>query len=255
MSPGENIYFSLLGFGVLIVIMIIWLILRKRKKLVIVITIAFVMGYAGYYLYYPTLRVNTHAERYQQLEAYLEKTYPDKQLAISPKHYEPGYIVGEFQVNDSKIPSMGVTLRVDKDGQISQFATWSNTGYPPAQQELWREIAFYYGETYSLDKEIDEITKQDEWIDGELTVFALTINGAPSIAIFNYSHNSYSFLELKEGERGQFVSVELDGYLFIYIDEHYEGKDVTIHSKTGGSYTLNALEQKGQLIVKNKNNS
>ncbi|MFF5996083.1 hypothetical protein AAGS61_15225 [Lysinibacillus sp. KU-BSD001] len=117
-------------------------------------------------------------------------------------------------------------------------------------KELWREIAFHYGENYSLDKEIAKITQKAEWIDGELTAFALTINDAPSIAIFNYSHEGYSFLELKEGERGQFVSVELDDYLFIYIDEHYEGEDVTIHSETGGSYTLNALEQKGQLIVK-----
>ncbi|MFF5996082.1 hypothetical protein AAGS61_15220 [Lysinibacillus sp. KU-BSD001] len=130
MSPGENIYFSLLGFGVLMAIMIIWLILRKRKKLVIGITSALIMGYASYYLYYPTLKVNTHAERYQQLEAYLEKTYPDKQLAISPQHYEPGYRVGEFRVNDSKTPSMGVSLRVDQHGQVSQFATWSNTSYP-----------------------------------------------------------------------------------------------------------------------------
>ncbi|MGE7021676.1 hypothetical protein [Solibacillus cecembensis] len=249
MNPAENIYFFLLGFGVLFAIIVICFIFQKRKKMAIVISIAFVIGFAGYYCYYPTIKMNTHAERFQQIQAYLEETYPDKQFAISPQHYEPGYIVGEFEINDMKTPSMGVTLRVNKDGNVSQIATLSNTEYP-TQQELWREIEFYYGETYSLDKEMVELTNKDYWIDGELTAFALTINDVPSIAIFNYSTAGYSLLELKEGERGKFVAAELDGYLFIYIDDNYEGELVTIHTGAGNQYTLNALEQKGKLIVK-----
>ncbi len=215
----------------------------------IVTSIAIVIGFAGYYMYYPTIKKNTHTERFQQIQVFLEKTYPDKQFAITSQHYESGYIVGDFEISDLNTPLMGVTLRVHKDGHVSQIATWSKLDYP-TQQKLWRVIEFYYGETYSLDKEIGEFTRKDHWIDGELTVFALTINDVPSIAIFNYSTAGYSLLELKEGERGKFVSVELDGYLFIYIDENYEGELVTIHTEAGNQYTLNAQEQKGKLIVK-----
>lgn len=248
LNPAENIYFFLLGIGVLFSTIVICFLFRKRKKIAVSISIAFVLGFAGYYMYYPTIKVNTHAERYQQIQAYLEETYPDKQFAISPQHYEPGYTVGDFVINDMKTPSMGVTLRVKKDGHISQIATWSNADYP-TQQELWRVIEFHYGETYSLDKEVGEFIKKDHWSDGELTAFALTINDVPSIAVFNYSTGGYSLLQLKEGERGKFVSVELDGYMFIYIDENYEGELITVYTEAGNQYTLNALEQKGKLIV------
>ncbi len=80
-------------------------------------------------------------------------------------------------------PTMGMTLHVGKEGQVTQVGTWSKNEYP-THQELWREIEFIYGKS----KEISKITKQDEWKDGELTAFALTItiDDIPAIAIFNY---------------------------------------------------------------------
>ncbi|MEG0473115.1 MAG: hypothetical protein RR588_12350 [Solibacillus sp.] len=230
MNPAENIYFFLLGFGVLF---------------------AIVIGFAVYYMYFPTIKKNTHAERFQQIQVYLEETYPEKQFAITPQQYEPGYTVGDFEINDLNTPLIGVTLRVHKDGDVSQIATWSKEDYP-TQQELWRVIEFHYGEMYSLDKEMGKFIHKDHWIEGELTAFALTINDVPSIALFNYSNGGYSLLELKEGERGKFVSVELDGYLFIYIDENYQGELVTIETTAGKQFTLNAPEQKGRLIVENE---
>lgn len=86
--------------GVLVAIIIILFLFRKRKKIAIGISLAFVIGFVSYYMYYPTIKVNTHAERYQQIQAYLDETYPDKKFAISPQHYEPGYTVGDFQIND-----------------------------------------------------------------------------------------------------------------------------------------------------------
>ena len=248
MSPGEYIYFYLIGITVLAVIIFIWLIFRKRKKWAIALTSVLVIGYAGYYVYYPTLKVNTHAERYEQVIDYLAENYPDKEYNILPKHYEEGYTVGKFDVNDVETPSMGVTFRVDEEGQVTQTGTWSKREYPK-QQELWREIEFTYGETYTLDKEVVEVTKQDEWIDGELTAFALTIDNMPTIALFNYSRGGYGLLELRQGEREGFVSIEEDGYVFIYVDEQYQGEMVTLHLKNGEQYTLNIHQNKGRLIV------
>jgi hypothetical protein len=220
--------------------MFVWLIFRKRKKWAIALTSVLVIGYIGYYVYYPSLKVNTHAERYEQVIDYLAKNYPNKQFNIFPKHYEEGYRVGEFTVNDVESPTIGVTLHVGEEGQVTQISTWSKNEYP-TQQELWREIEFIYGETYTLDKEIAKITKQDEWIDGELTAFALTIDNMPAIAIFNYSREGYGLLELQQGEREGFISIE--------IDESYQGEMVTIHLKNGEEYSLNVDKNKGRLIV------
>ncbi len=150
----------------------------------------------GYYLYYPTLKVNTHTERYEQVIDYLAENYPDKEFNILAKHYEEGYTVGRFDVNDIETPTMGEILRIDEEGQVTQIGTWSNQE-DPTQQELWRDIEFIYGETYTLDKEITKITKQYEWIDGELTAFALTIDDMSAIALFNYSSGGYRLLELR----------------------------------------------------------
>ncbi|OCA84053.1 hypothetical protein A8F94_15085 [Bacillus sp. FJAT-27225] len=248
MSPSETIYFFLFGVAVLVGIMFIWLIFRRRKKWAISLSGLLVIGYVGSYFYYPALKVNTHAERYEQVKDYLGKNYPNEKFTIIPKHYEEGYTVGQFDINTIETPTIGVTLRVDKEGQVKQIGTWTKQDHPK-QQELWREIEFIHGSTYSLDKEIPEITKQDEWIEGQLTAFALTINDKPAIAIFNYSSAGYSLLDLQQGEREGFVSIEEAGYAFIYIDKKYQGETVTIHLKNGEEYTLNVDQHKGKLIV------
>jgi len=251
MRPGDLISFMLLGIGVLIVILFIFFILRKRKKLAIVLTIPLIISYCGYFIFFPTIQENTHAKRYQQLEAYLSTTYPEKHFVISPQHFEQGVNVGDFEVHHLDTPEIGVTLRVKKDGSVSQVATWTNSDYP-TQQELWRNLQTNFLGDYALDKEIPEIKKIDTWIDGELTVFALTIDDKHSIAIFTYSNAGYSLLEVTEGERGEIVTAEYENYMFIYIDEHYAEDTATIHLKSGDTYSINVFEQKGQLIV-NKN--
>ena len=252
-SPSESIYFFLIAICMLIIILFVWLIFRKRKKWAVGLTSLLVIGYIAYFLYYPTLKVNSHSERYEQVIAYLAKNYPNKEFHIEPKHYEEGYNVGEFTVNDVKLPTMGVTLRVGDEGEVTQLSAWSKNEYP-TQQELWREIEFFYGETYSLDKEIAKIIKQDEWIDGELTVFALTIDDMPTIAIFNYSSEGYKLLELQQGEQEGFIFIEIDDYVWIYIDESYQGEKVTMHLKNGEEYALHVDENKGKLIVEKMNN-
>ncbi len=248
MDSGDSVHFFLIGFGIVIGIIIISFILRKRKKVAITLSLALLAGYVGYYAYFPTMQENTHAERYRLLEAYLSKTYPEKQLAISPKHYEAGDRVGEFNVNDITTPTIGVVLRVDEEGQVSQIATWSNINYP-AQQEVWQDLAFSYGGAYSLDKEMADITKEDMWIDGELSVFALTINGVPSIAVYHYSNEGYGLVELTEGNSGEFVTAEADGRLFIYIDKNYQKETITVYSESGQQRILPTPELKGQLLV------
>ena len=251
MRPGELISFMGLGIGVFIVILFIFFILRKRKKLAIALTMLLIIGYVSYFIFFPTIQENTHAKRYQQLEAYLSTTYPEKHFVITPQHFEQGVNVGDFEVHHLDTPEIGVTLRIKKDGSVSQVSTWTNSNYP-TQQELWRVPEINFLGDYALDKEIPEIKKIDTWIDGELTVFALTVDGNPSIAIFTYSNAGYSLIEVTEGARGEIVTAEFENYVFTYMDEHYAEDSAAIHSKSGDTYSINVLGQKGQLIV-NKN--
>ena len=248
MNPGEVIYFFAIGFVVVMVSVVLWLIFRKRKNLAITLSSILVIGYIGYFVYYPTLKTNSHAEAYKTVSEYLEKSYPDKEFSITPKQYEVGHVVGDFQVHDIETPKFGVVLRVDKDDQVTQIGSWSDGEYP-TQQELWRELEFTYGETYTLDKESIDIIKQDEWIAGQLTAFALTINDLPAIALFNYSKEGYGLLELREGERENFVVFEKEGYIFFYADEQYQGKTVSVNLENGKEFIVNVDQQKGRLIV------
>ena len=247
MSPSELIYFFVIGVAVVIAITILWFIFRKKRRVAIVLTSILVLGFIGYVLYFPTLKTNKHSEAYGIVSDYLDKNYPNRVFTVVPEHYEAGFTVGDFDVNDIVTPTIGVTLRVDKD-EVTEIGTWSNLEYP-TQQELWREIQSFYKSPYSLNKDLAEITKIDEWIDGELTAFALTIDDKPAIALFNYSKAGYGLLELQEGEREGYVIIEKEGYVFIYTDERYQGKIVSANLANSKEFTFNFEQKKGQLII------
>ncbi|MFC4408891.1 LPXTG cell wall anchor domain-containing protein [Chungangia koreensis] len=123
MNPNDVIFFMLIGLILLLAIGIAWFIFRNRKKWAMVVSGVLVIGYVGYYLYFPTIKVNTHAQRYEQIVDYLEATYPDQEFKISPVHFEEGYTVGQFDVQEVS-SKQGVTLRVDRNGNVTQISTW-----------------------------------------------------------------------------------------------------------------------------------
>ncbi len=247
-NPSELIDFLLLGLVLLLVIVAVWYIFRKRKKWVIAITAVLVSGYMGYYFYLPTLKANTHAAKYEQIIEYLDSNYPDRQFTVRPERYEPGYYVGTFDINDKETPEMGVTLQVKDNGDVIQTGYWEDGNFP-SQQDLWKTLNLSYLKDYSLDSEKVEITKQDEWIDGELTVFALMIDGNPSIAVFNYSQAGYSWDDLQESQNGNFVAAETEDHVFVFIDETYTGETVEVELQNGATISVDAAEHKGELFV------
>jgi len=246
MNPGDIVTFMLLGLLVLIVIIVIWIIFRKRKKWAFGLTMVLLIGYIGYFLAYPTIKINTHAKGYEQVVEYLETTYPNRKFKVSPEHFEEGFYVRQFDVNDVETPLQGVTLRVDRNGNVTQVGTWESDRNL-TQRDLWKDLGFHG--YYSLDDQPKNVAKVDEWIKGELTAFALTIDGKPAIAVFHYSKDSIGLYELKEGEKEGFVSVEVEGHVFIYIDEQYKGEILTVPLKNGEEYRVNAADHKGKLIV------
>ncbi|TWT05413.1 hypothetical protein FQV26_13330 [Planococcus sp. CPCC 101016] len=248
MNPSETITFFLIGVAVLFVVVVVWILFRKRKKWAIGLTCILVAGYIGSVAYYPYLQVSIHAERYEQVSEYLETNYPDREFTVIPEYYEAGYTVGVFDVSDKETPDIGVTLHVDDNDEVQQVSHWTDGGFP-TQQELWRELEFTYGEAYTLDKDDVEITKQDEWIEGELTVFALTIDNMPAIAIYEYSKGGYGLLDLQVEKNDFVISAEADGYTFIYVDERYEDEKAAIQLENRETISVNTADHGGKLFV------
>lgn len=248
MNPSDLIAYLLFGFLLLLIIAVAWFVFRKRKKWAVVVTALLVIGYISYYAYFPTLQVKIHAAKYEQVTEYLASKYPEREFTVEPEHFEEGYYVGFFDVNDHETPQFGVTLGVKSNGEVFQTSTWDATGIL-AQENLWKTLYFAYHDDYSLDSKQIEITKQDEWIDGELTVFALTIDDHPAIGVYEYSHGGYGTLALEEAQRGEVVSVEIEGHVFVYIDEHHPEETIEIELQNGKTISVEAAQHKGRLFI------
>src|SRR5690606_7246157 len=110
-------------------------------------------------------------------------------------------------VNDKDTPEMGVTLFVENNGDVIQTSYWDAADYP-AQQDLWKTITVGHHDDYSLDSPKVESTKEDEWIEGELAVFALNINGRPGMAFYEYSPEGYGMLDMQDSSVEKFVVAE-----------------------------------------------
>lgn len=248
MKPSELIYFMALGIVVLLVIAILFFILRKNKKLAMIVAAPFAVLYVGYYLYYPTLQENIHSARFEQLQAYLQATYPEEQFTIYPRELELGVEAGNFMVNNVNTPALGVDYRVKKDGSVVQISTWTNTNFP-TEQNLWETVQYNHKGSYTLDDELPVIEKKDSWTEDDLTVFALTINDEPSIAAFHYATGGYSAYPVVEGAAGGIVHATVEQYEFFYIDEHFREQTAKVQLANGEWKELNVAKLKGQLVV------
>lgn len=247
MNPGEILMFGLGGLGVLLVARVLFVVLRRRKRWALALSGLLVISYIGFFAYQPYLKAEAHAEKYNEVLAYLAVHYPEREFVVAPQQYEEGVVVGQFDVSDERTPEMGVTLQVGENGKVQQVSNWTS-GEFPAQQDVWQELEFHYGENYTLDRERIEIAKQGEWVEGELTVFALAIDQQPAIAVYEYSPAGYGLLDLELAEEGSVVFVEAEGMVFVYVDEGFEGETADIILENGERMSVDA-SQKGELVV------
>lgn len=121
MKPEDLIF--LIGISVIIsiAVVIIFIIFRKRKKIARIIVSIIVSSYIVFFAIYPTIRSNIHAKLYDELEEYLQNTYPTEEFYIESRNYDDVIQLGDFDVSNKSIPDRGVTYRVKKDGEIIQL--------------------------------------------------------------------------------------------------------------------------------------
>lgn len=100
---------------------IILIILRNRKKIARIIVSIIVSSYIVFFAIYPTIRSNIHAQLYDELEEYLQNTYPTEEFCIESRNYDDVIQLGDFDVSKKSTPNRGVTYRVKKNGEIIQL--------------------------------------------------------------------------------------------------------------------------------------
>ena len=244
MTAGENIYFTFIAMVIFLIIGILFFIFRKRLKIPIIFTLICTVGFVSYYLAYPTIKVKTHVERYELLIDYLEEQYPGQQFDVYAEQYEDGMNVGEFMVNKLSTPLMGVTLRVQKDGNVQEIGLWDKSGYP-MNENVWKDLSFSYLENYQLGVKEKPLQKVDELFDEELAVFALELDHKPAIAIYKFTVGAYSRYLLEIGDEQQYVEANFEGISYIYVAEAYEENVILLSN----GKTLDISNSKGKLIT------
>jgi len=121
LKPEDLIF--LIGIAVIIsiAVVIILVIFRKKRKIAWVIVSIIVSSYIVFSAIYPTIRSNIHAQLYDELEEYLQNTYPTEEFHIESRNYDDVIQLGDFDVSNKSTPNRGVTYRVKKDGEIIQL--------------------------------------------------------------------------------------------------------------------------------------
>lgn len=125
LKPEDSLF--LIGIAVIISIAVVLLLIifRKRKKIARIIVSIIVSSYIVFVVIYPTILSNIHAKRYDELEEYLQNTYPNEEFYIHTRNYDKAIQLGDYDVSNKSTPNRGVTYRVTKDGEIFQLdSSW-----------------------------------------------------------------------------------------------------------------------------------
>lgn len=128
LKPADLLFLISLAIILFIVVAIILIIFRKRKKASQMIVGVIVGGYVIFFALYPSIRSYMHAQRYDELEEYLQNTYSTEEFNIESRDYDNVIQFGDFDVSNKNTPNRGVTYRVKKGGEIIQLdGSWQKS--------------------------------------------------------------------------------------------------------------------------------
>ena len=128
LKPADLLFLIGMAIIILIVVTIALIIFRKRKKSARIIVGVIVGGYVIFFAMYPSIRSYMHAQRYDELEEYLQNIYPTEEFNIESRDYNNVIQFGDFEVSNKNTPNKGVTYRVKKGGEIIQLdGSWQKS--------------------------------------------------------------------------------------------------------------------------------
>ncbi|MED4699469.1 hypothetical protein P9436_10425 [Lysinibacillus capsici] len=121
LKPQDSLFLILIAVIISIPVALLFIVFRKRKKIARIIVSIIVSSYIVFVAIYPTILSNLHAKRYDELEEYLQNTYPNEEFIIYSRNYDDAIQLGDYDVSNKSTPKIGVTYRVTKDGEIFQL--------------------------------------------------------------------------------------------------------------------------------------
>jgi len=121
LKPQDSLFLILIAVIISIPVALLFIVFRKRKKIARTIVSIIVSSYIVFVAIYPTILSNLHANRYDELEKYLQNTYPNEEFIIYSRNYDDAIQLGDYDVSNKSTPKIGVTYRVTKDGEIFQL--------------------------------------------------------------------------------------------------------------------------------------
>lgn len=247
MNAGELLTYLSIGLLVLVLMLIIGILLRRRKKAVLIIISLIAIVYIGLYFYDPVYKAKTHQQNYEQMVHYLKMQDPAHLYEVSPKIYEAGVYVGEFTVHRQGNPNFGSLFQVSREGEVFEKGSWYDIPHPTGEEELWEHLIFSFYEGFQ--KELPQIVKKDQWLEGEEAVFALTVDNKPALASFHYDQASLSQQPTEIAEDKDFVVLEKAQKLFVYASETLVEEELSLLLENGETLNVDVAGKKGRLIV------
>ena len=121
LKPQDSLFLIGIAVIILIAVALLFIVFRKRKKIARIIVSIIVSSYIVFVAIYPTILSNIHAKRYDELEEYLQNTYPNEEFYIDTRDYDEALQLGNYNVSNKSTPKRGVTYHVTKDGEIIQL--------------------------------------------------------------------------------------------------------------------------------------
>ena len=234
MMPGDLIGYLFFGVCLFLTIVILFFALRKHRKVFFILSSILAVSYMSYYFAYPSIQSYKHEKSYEVMKSYLAQMYPNQQFTIRPTVYEAGIQPNEFYVHDDRTPNLGVVLRVKKENEVVQIATWSNS-HNWRQEDIWQELILHYKETYELDQPIHFIQKLAQFIDGPLTIFGLKIGDKLAIAVYNYEQAGFSLNYIEEFEQQQIVNGYYENMHIIFDLSNEQEPAISVENDTGAA--------------------
>lgn len=176
MDPSTLITMFFLGILLLIILAIVSYIFRKNKRIAFSSAAFLGTTYILFFALQPIVERHEHANRYDTLTSYLQKTYPTLEFEIQSKTLEEGMYPYEYFVYANDYRYRGEIFRVDSDGIIHQnsYTTESYLGYDELDTLIQMHAA---SEPFDYLLNVPEYKRIASYEQDDFIAYAVEMNG------------------------------------------------------------------------------
>lgn len=215
MNPVELIEITISGTILALCLGVFWVIFRKKKRIVLAVTISSVLLFTLFFALRPLYIQKQHAKRYSILVDYLHERYPDYEFQVTPKEIENGDIPYQYFVMANGYQTRNEIFHVDENGTVrfTSHTTMQNGDADELDQLILDTVYDEPFEYLNSKEEIEEITRHEE---EDFLVRLMRVNGKEIL---------YNYIKMDDGkfflEQGNMANK--NNYIGMTVSlKHYE---------------------------------